>query len=94
MAFVSFHFHGPAAVSVINGPPLRGGGEAPLDNVSGDPDAVRFDLGTGLFHHFLDLGVPAFESHLFDHVKCRLFDFPDLIIGQNPHAHGAALGTG
>jgi hypothetical protein len=63
-----------------------------LNDIFGNLDGIVFDPGACGGHHFFDPGVPAFESDFFNNIKRSLFDFPDLVIGQNPHTHGPALG--
>jgi hypothetical protein len=94
MAFFSFHFQGPSAVPVINGPSFGSRDQTALDNVFGNFDGIVPDPGPGGRHHLFDPGVPAFESDFFNNIKCGLFDFPDLVIGQDPHAHGPGSGGG
>jgi hypothetical protein len=91
MALFPFHFHGPTAVPVIDGPALWGGQETLFHDMPGDFDVLIPDPGTGLFHHLMNLFVTALKSHPFNDIKGSLFDFPDLVVGEDSHAHGPGL---
>ena len=85
MAFAPLHLHGPSPVAVINGPAPRCGAQAVLDDVARDLDDLVFYHGTGTGQHFAGIGMPAFETDLFDDLEGGLADLPDLIVGQDAH---------
>ena len=94
IALLPFHFQGPVAVPVVNGPALGGGDHGLLDNVLGDADDVVLDPAAGLGNHLVDFGVPAFEPDLFNDVEPGLFDLPDLVVGEYFQADGPGCGIG
>ena len=93
MALAALHLHGAPAIAVIDGPPFGDRIQAPFNDIPGDPDPFIPDDGTGAGQHPPGAGMQAFEARFFDHLKGRLANFPDLVIGEDTHVDAAGLGS-